>query len=315
MKIYKPSYYDNFKCIKGECRHTCCALWEVEIDKSTLEGYKKLDTPLGKRIRASIENSADTVHFKLTENKKCPFLNSSGLCDIICEMGEGAVPEICQKHPRFLNLFSDRVEICLGASCEEVARIIVSSTEIPRLILEDTSDTQQPRHIIESESEEPLDFEKRIFSLREKMTSFIYKNEITVGEAFTEFLSPFGIRAELLIPLTSAFLELEYIDKAFFEYVKATQDATNVLSHHLTREDKNIIAYLILRHISPAENERELALETAFVLLSTLVILSVLQSSNTDPCEILRLFSEEVEYSTDNMEYLLSTIDFELSFA
>ena len=40
MKEYILNYYTNFKCIANKCKHTCCAGWEADIDKTTLEGYK-----------------------------------------------------------------------------------------------------------------------------------------------------------------------------------------------------------------------------------------------------------------------------------
>ena len=41
MKVLKPFYYDDFKCIAGDCIDNCChAEWEISIDKKT---YKKND--------------------------------------------------------------------------------------------------------------------------------------------------------------------------------------------------------------------------------------------------------------------------------
>ena len=40
MKEYVLNYYKNFKCIDKNCKHTCCAGWQVSIDKESLEKYK-----------------------------------------------------------------------------------------------------------------------------------------------------------------------------------------------------------------------------------------------------------------------------------
>ena len=44
MKIIVPDYYKDFKCLAGDCKHSCCIGWEVDIDADTLEykGTKKI---------------------------------------------------------------------------------------------------------------------------------------------------------------------------------------------------------------------------------------------------------------------------------
>ena len=35
MKIRVPEYYKDFACIGGTCIDTCCAGWEVDVDKKS----------------------------------------------------------------------------------------------------------------------------------------------------------------------------------------------------------------------------------------------------------------------------------------
>ena len=35
MKTVVPSYYKDFRCIAGDCRHTCCVGWEVDVDENS----------------------------------------------------------------------------------------------------------------------------------------------------------------------------------------------------------------------------------------------------------------------------------------
>ena len=43
MKVLKPFYYDDFKCIGGECIDNCCGNnWRIDIDEKTYKKYKKL---------------------------------------------------------------------------------------------------------------------------------------------------------------------------------------------------------------------------------------------------------------------------------
>ena len=35
MKIFAPDYYRDFKCSAGNCKHSCCIGWEIDIDEDT----------------------------------------------------------------------------------------------------------------------------------------------------------------------------------------------------------------------------------------------------------------------------------------
>lgn len=36
MKYKVPSYYKDFKCIAGSCKHTCCEGWEIDVDEASV---------------------------------------------------------------------------------------------------------------------------------------------------------------------------------------------------------------------------------------------------------------------------------------
>ena len=39
MIIEYPDYYEKFKCVGGDCKDTCCAGWEIDIDEETFYYY------------------------------------------------------------------------------------------------------------------------------------------------------------------------------------------------------------------------------------------------------------------------------------
>lgn len=43
MKVLKPFYYDNFKCVANECKESCCSGWSIDIDKKSYYKYKKVN--------------------------------------------------------------------------------------------------------------------------------------------------------------------------------------------------------------------------------------------------------------------------------
>lgn len=303
MKVYTPSYYTHFHCKKGDCKNTCCANWAVEVDENSLKKYDKLDTPLGVRIKNELAGGGGECHFKLTSEGRCPFLCAEGLCEIMLELGEENAPEICRLHPRFKNVLSDRVELCLGASCEEAARIITDYKDKPTLIL------------TKGESECLTDFEKELIEKRDLMSSFVYTFRGT-GEELLDALFPSLVphRAATFAAAYEVLGGLAYIDGGFRDSVLALAGRSTPLNNMLTDEQRAIAAYLILRHITPAVDDEELLLRSHLTLFALRLIFSLLEENRYTPCEALRLFSQEIEYCPDNMEELFSAIEFELAF-
>ena len=127
--VFVPNIYPAFRCIAADCRHTCCVGWEIDVDEDALSRYRSVQGSLGARLAAGIDTTADPPCFRLTPDERCPFLNDRGLCDIITELGEGALCRICADHPRFRHVQSDRVELGLGLCCEAAGTLLLGSRE------------------------------------------------------------------------------------------------------------------------------------------------------------------------------------------
>ena len=125
MEFVFPDYYKDFRCIAGDCRHSCCIGWEIDIDEDSLAFFESVPGEFGDRLRQNISKYGD-AHFVLGEGERCPFLNRDNLCDIILTLGEEHICGICTDHPRFRNELPGRVETGLGLCCEEAARLILS---------------------------------------------------------------------------------------------------------------------------------------------------------------------------------------------
>lgn len=41
-KVLKPIYYDEFACVGGDCKDTCCAGWTIGIDDETYKKYQQI---------------------------------------------------------------------------------------------------------------------------------------------------------------------------------------------------------------------------------------------------------------------------------
>ena len=129
MKVRRPSYMKDFKCIGSACTDTCCAGWEIAIDDTTYEAYKKVKGDFGERLRQQIGEEQGEAYFKLQKGRRCSFLNQDNLCDIFIEIGEDMLCDICREHPRYYEWFGDYTEMGVGLCCEAAEQLIFSSEE------------------------------------------------------------------------------------------------------------------------------------------------------------------------------------------
>ena len=76
MRVIVPDYYKEFSCIAGDCRHSCCIGWEIDIDEESMARFDAMDTPYGDTLRARIDRSEEVPHYRLGEGERCPFLRA-----------------------------------------------------------------------------------------------------------------------------------------------------------------------------------------------------------------------------------------------
>ena len=135
MKVLKPFYYDDFKCIAGDCIDNCChAEWEISIDKKTYKKYRKLKGQWGNKINNNIgrirSNISDLRYGKIKlKDKGCSLLDEKGLCTIHANLGVGYLCNTCKVYPREITKFGEIYERNLFMSCPEVARYFVRHKE------------------------------------------------------------------------------------------------------------------------------------------------------------------------------------------
>lgn len=295
MKNFVPHYYSDFKCKAGECRHSCCVGWEIDIDPVSFQKYKSIKTDFGRKIRDSIDLRDGCFCFKLTgEDERCPFLNENNLCEIILKLGEDYLCGICTDHPRFRNFYSDRTETGLGLCCEEACRIILSDTAVFSLICDSKED--------ENLTSEELSF------LKER--EFILKTAENSGSLFTavdRINERYNLQSlKLNLQETADFLSsLEMLDKAWKDIVLTLKtDKTADAGESAQRAFMNLYKYFLFRHLT-AENFIE---GLKFAGISVNVIWAICERTDfsfENICEIARMYSCEIEYSDENIDKIM----------
>lgn len=300
MALYAPDYYKDFKCIASACRHSCCEGWQVSIDVETLCRYRVQGGEMGERLKAAIKEEEGGAHFAL-QNGKCPFLNESGLCDIILTLGEGHLTQICTDHPRFRNFLPSRTEIGLGLCCEAAARLILTRREKMLLLCMD------------EEEKSPRRFEKWLLGEREVLLSLAEDEEKSIALRIQSMLSyakrpPSFLKSERWIPL---YRRLERLDPAFDRCLDLWEMAPSGMAKGLDTEGGRLLSYFIYRHGTGARSKRDFRARIAFCALAAHHVLSITAARGGTLDALLdtaRLYSSEIEYSEENTAALIKKI-------
>jgi lysine-N-methylase len=131
MMFIQPRYVSKFRCIGTECEDSCCSGWDVIIDKSTYEKYRKcsdrdLRSQMDKQITRTRSSANDDDYYakvNLNSEGSCPFLDAEKLCVIQKTMGEEYLSKICVTYPRSLKCIDGRIERSLTMSCPTAIRL------------------------------------------------------------------------------------------------------------------------------------------------------------------------------------------------
>ena len=308
MKYIFPDYYNSFKCIADQCQHSCCIGWEIDIDDETLNLYNNIPGAFGERLRNNIEATNESTHFKLQKNDRCPFLNQNGLCDIITNLGEGALCQICDDHPRFRNYFSDRIETGLGLCCEAAAEIILTNKNKTNLIVTDDGEAD----ICTAE-------EMQLLKTRDNIFQLLQNREYNIYNRIEQVLDTFGIT----LPDYSTekwsdfFKSLERLDNKWDEYLSKLKSANRLcIPQKYDTVFEQLCVYFAYRHIADSIFNNDLKARISFIALSAYIIGSictVIENENgilrlEEIIEICRMYSSEIEYSEENLNNILTVL-------
>lgn len=303
MRETVPNYYHKFHCIADRCKHSCCIGWEIDVDEETMARYRMMDSEMGARIRENIEG--DEPHFRLREGDQCPFLNERGLCDIILNCGEDALCDICALHPRFRNFYSSFFETGLGLCCEEAARVVLSQTEPFCIAIPDDVDLLP----------EEIDF----FEMRNAVLSILQNREKSVAERFSELSAAYGFSFDFSIPsLYCAYRELERLDDGWTKVLDSLDGYS--FDGGVFRESawqlpfEQLAVYFVFRHLADALDDGDfgarirLAMMGCYLIGALLERLRVISSEMgfDEFAELVRMYSSEIEYSTENCGALMA---------
>lgn len=297
LTVY-PDYYPAFRCIAGACKHSCCIGWEIDIDEESLARYQAMPGPLGERLRGHI-SADDPPHFVLGEGERCPFLNQDNLCDLILAGGEGLLCQICDDHPRFRNFLPGYTEIGLGLCCEGAAQLILSQTQPVQLLSEGNWEEKDP----DAEA---------LLALRQQAFAIVQDRSLSIDRRMDKLL----LLCQACEPGHPAnwidvFLELERLDENWTAMLqKLEQEGKNAPIPDVAEVRwEQLLVYFLYRHFLTAWEDGDVGSKAGFAVLSVR-LLRCLKGlfPHVELAELARMYSAEVEYSTENLDILFEEL-------
>lgn len=304
MKLIAPDYYTEFSCIADKCRHNCCIGWEIDVDSDTYEYYRRLGGDFGEKLMHEIDASGEAAHFILSHDEQCPFLNSRNLCDIITNLGERSLCQICADHPRYRNFFSDREEIGLGLCCEAAGKIILARDAKMRTVC------------IEDDGEDEITFEDEavFFNLRDRIFDILQNRQLSVKARIENMLKIFGASfpQKSYKQWAGIFKDLERLDSDWDRRLELLEglDCDDYNGYETAFEQLTV--YFIYRHLSGGLDdgklrERALLAAVGYHIIHALCCAHFKENGKIeidDIVEIAREYSAEIEYSEENINTL-----------
>lgn len=353
MILRVPDYYSDFKCIADKCSDSCCAGWEIDIDQDTSEYYCQIEGEFGDRLREKLQVLEDGEHsFELGCDGRCPFLNKDNLCDIIINLGEEAISEVCTEYPRFCIEYANVVHKYYSLSCEEVGRIVfnlerkVGYVDVEMPGPDDECDNE---NIIMDEDE----IEFALNTMRESI-DILQDRTLYIGDRIKKYLTYIEKAHDKLNHIDGlSTSELENDDETeiatfserFFPFTQMAvinqewEDTKNGLEKYSDEEHakqvkaflasddfkeldyEQLMVYFTFRYLMNSVYDKDLKSYAKLSVLFTLVIRDMdatrfVENDNTftrkDRVDTARIFSKEVEHSEENNDIAIDEIPFML---
>ena len=311
MLIRKPSYFDTFRCIAGDCPDSCCKEWDVQVDAAAAACYRSLSGDLGDRLREVLYDEDGETYMAILDGR-CPMWRTDGLCRIQAELGEGALCKTCREFPRLTHDYGDFIEYGLELSCPEAARIIFSTPDA-HLVTEEIPGGEDAEYDTEAMDS--------LLSSRQVVLSLLADKSRSIGETLALALL-YGYQAqgeldgEEVLPFDaeSAFSTIRQLAKPgdIREIVDFFKDLEILTPHWqqrldspapgaLSEELRILTRYMVERYWLQAVSDYDLSCRVKFMIIACLLV----NALGGDTVSTAQLFSKEIENSAQNVDAIL----------
>ena len=312
MDIFFPKYYTDFSCIAGACPDSCCKEWSVDVDEEATRFYRKLEGPLGDRLREVLQDTPNGTIMTIQDGR-CPMWRQDGLCQIQAELGHDALCKTCREFPRLRHDYGDFVELGLELSCPEAARLILNNTE----------------NLWESQTvgdEGIAEYDREIMAIlrrsRGEFVDFLYTTSLSVPQILAVLLLyAYDVQEELDGGETAQLTPERYLQDvaklplqkdvaSLQEFFLNLEILTSQWAFRLQNIDsaslwdirtKALLLYFIQRYWLQAVSDYDIVCRAKFAVTACILVGYL----GEDFIETAQLFSKEIENDPDNVETIL----------
>lgn len=286
VRTIVPDFYKKFLCKAGDCKHTCCQVWEIDVDADSAEYYFQQEGQLGAALKDNIVQNEEGYYIRLNKEGFCPFLQKDGLCHLIVALGEDSLCNICTEHPRFYEFFQGETEDIelggVGLCCEATCELLLGNEEPLSFCVEGgaTLDFTQLLHKIQVELPDNLIYTPRI------------------DTAYLSFV-------------LACMAQTEPIDEGWTQHIQQLQKMLPQLGEKLVRAVQELsqpVFTKLFHYVLYRQLEKSFNISTSVILaygqlnMDYMLLASVV---NGNLPETVRRWSEQIEYDDENVDLLL----------
>ena len=309
MYVTRPEWDKEFRCLAGDCPDTCCAGWELPVDQESARRYAAMQGPWGRRLAQAVVEEAGEYQMARTPSGRCVLLNDRGLCDLYAQLGEEALCRTCWLHPRFVAEYGARREIMPGLSCPAWAQLFLLRQEPVRFLTEETAE--------EVTQYNDLDAGRffRLYTGRRQAMELLQapgvplgtkmEQLLTLGEQLDETIeNPNAVPGGVSQAYRKKLLGLEILTPRWKELLETPVSGS-------FRQDwepllEKVLVYDTFRFFLKGVYDGRVLPWVKLSLFHALVLASLVNrcSSKERLCEVIRLYSKEIEHNAENVERL-----------
>lgn len=318
MIVKTAHYFEDFYCLADQCPNTCCANWNIPIDRQTRDHYMELEGEMGELARRVLKGET----FK-NQNDRCPFLQENGLCSMILAANgsQEDLSYVCRTYPRKIANYGNERHISLSVSCPMAARLLMQCRDGIQFI-EKTVDEPPMMNSID-----PAWF-RELLQIRQNTITIVQSKETSLCKNIDKLLEEYQIKQKgrsvykQSHGLIRLFLLLRYNDPSMKETIRALckkSQLKQALAHWQIVFDQhqmlfeNLLVYMLDRYVMEAVDDGKFAPRIALCvawcrMLYLLVCNHYAQHGSIDDTameELIVAFSRQTEHCDQNLIRLM----------
>lgn len=308
MFVKKPNRDKDFRCLASNCPDTCCAGWEIVVDEDSAARFLAMEGELGERMRTALITVDGENQLRRREDGRCVLLNEDHLCDLYAACGEGSLCRTCHLHPRFVAEYGARREVMPGLSCPAWIDTYLLDEEKVTFLTEETDES-----IGYTDIDATLFF--KFHRARTAALEMVQDRSLSIEERLRRLLA-LGCELdgegegdcpqENILPAYRKKLQtLEILTPQWRDLLRQ-KGGVPYHEVELSLLLEKVLVYDVFRFFLRGVYDGRALPWVKYAVFHALVLrdLSRHCTSKTELCEVIRLYSKEIEHNAENQETL-----------